>query len=641
LAGAALVKAAGAVVGALTLLPALGGCGSSGSDNTPAAIDIAATPRALVRDGGTLRWAVDGMPATFNTFHADADMQTSQIATATLPSLFTVDGRGRPQRNPDYLLSAKVVQRAPQQVVEYKLNPKAVWSNGTPVTAADFIAQWKALGGSETAFWAAHNDGYNRIAGVEQGADERKVRVTFATPLSTWQSLFTPLYPQSVTGSPHAFNDSARGKLPATAGPFTLQGMTGSTVTLVRNPRWWGDRSKLDRIELAVVPREQRAAALAAGSVDVAEIDPSALPGVARDHSVVIRRAPDAAYTQLTMNGSTEPLADERVRRAVVGAIDRQAIAGAVLRPAGLPVRTLGNHLVMASQYGYQDNSSAVVSTSRQSAQMLLADAGWQPGRSGRNEISGQDERTQAQGSEAGAPGAGRPAPAGPDGAGPAADDGGPAAASSVSASPSPSPSPSSTASGRPDKADRSGSAIEPTAVRTDKAGHPLTLRFVLPADDPTLVSVGARIAHMLTGVGIRTEITRVSGDAFFRDHIATGDFDLALYSWPGTAYPATDARPLYAKPVPAPDGSLAVQQNYARVGSDRVDQLLDQASTELNPGKARGLAERADAGIWAAAASIPLYQRPELVAERWTIVNAGAFGFATPRYQDIGFRRP
>jgi peptide/nickel transport system substrate-binding protein len=185
------------------------------------------------------------------------------------------------------------------------------------------------------------------------------------------------------------------------------------------------------------------------------------------------------------------------------------------------------------------------------------------------------------------------------------------------------------------------GPVVEPAAVRTDKAGHPLTLRFVLPADDPTLTSVGARIADMLAGVGIRTEITRARGDSFFPDHIAGGGFDLALYSWPATPYPATDARPVYAKPVPAPDGSLSVEQNYARVGSDRVDQLLDQASTELDAGKARGLTERADAGIWATAASIPLYQRPELVAERWTIVNAGAFGLATPRYQDIGFRRP
>jgi peptide/nickel transport system substrate-binding protein len=144
----------------------------------------------------------------------------------------------------------------------------------------------------------------------------------------------------------------------------------------------------------------------------------------------------------------------------------------------------------------------------------------------------------------------------------------------------------------------------------------------------------------MLARIGVRTEITRVADDSFFRDHVASGDFDLALYSWPGTAYPATDARPIFAKPEPAADGTLTVEQNYTRVGTDRIDQLLDQAAAELDPSAARDLTARADARIWAAAASIPLYQRPQLVALRPSVANAGAFGFATPRYQDIGFRK-
>lgn len=49
----------------------------------------------------------------------------------------------------------------------------------------------------------------------------------------------------------------------------------------------------------------------------------------------------------------------------------------------------------------------------------------------------------------------------------------------------------------------------------------------------------------------------------------------------------------------------------------------------------------KADARIWAAAASIPLYQRPELVAAKAGLANAGAFGLAAPRYQDIGWMKP
>ena len=44
------------------------------------------------------------------------------------------------------------------------------------------------------------------------------------------------------------------------------------------------------------------------------------------------------------------------------------------------------------------------------------------------------------------------------------------------------------------------------------------------------------------------------------------------------------------------------------------------------------------DARIWAAAGSIPLYQRPQLYAARPHLANAGAFGFQTPVYEDMGF---
>ncbi|WP_258024574.1 hypothetical protein [Streptomyces bambusae] len=181
------------------------------------------------------------------------------------------------------------------------------------------------------------------------------------------------------------------------------------------------------------------------------------------------------------------------------------------------------------------------------------------------------------------------------------------------------------------------------TGTLLAKDGKPLSLRFVLPSGPGSepLRAVGERIARMLQKIGIATELTKVADDSFFKDHIASGQYDLALYSWPATAFPATDARPIFAKPEPAADGSLLVEQNYTRVGTDHIDQLFDQAAGELDEKKARELMTKADARIWAAAGSVPLYQRPQLVAVRPGLVNAGAFGLGAPRYQDIGWKKP
>ncbi|MFD3945058.1 ABC transporter substrate-binding protein [Streptomyces sp. NPDC058579] len=782
------LRSVATLTSAVLAVSVLAGCssGDEAEEATAAAPDHAPAARDQVKDGATLNWAVDAMPTTLNAFQADADGATSRIAGAVLPALYTLDGRGRPQRNPDYLESAQVVETEPKQVVLYKLNQQAVWSDGREIGAPDFVAQWRALSGRDTAYWTARNSGYERIERIERGKNDLEVRVTFGKPYADWQSLFTPLYPKEVMGSPNSFNDGARTTLKSTAGPFLLKASDrkAGTVTLARNPRWWGQPAKLDQLVLKAVARKDRVAALAAGTLDLAEIDRPAAdrialavrdaragqsgsqalshgPGAAITPSaalkswalangsdeekaetvraareknqkaidryaeeqralgkLVVRKSLEPAYTQLSLNGENGPLADERVRRAVARALDRQELAESVLKPLGLPAKPPGSHLALAGQAAYADSSDALGAQDANEARALLADAGWVPGGAAKKPAGTKagseavekgadadkktdpsktdaepktdaDKKTDAEkktSDKAQKPGSDAASDEGlyivgddkPGGTAVPADGKAPEPESGTNVlAPAPGAALQNmavlrqatlldTAAGRatdteakaqnpavgPDKgvagayAPRGTAAPAVPAAATGalgKDGKPLNLRFVLPSGpgSESLRAVGDKIVRMLDAVGIRTEITKVADESFFKDHIAAGDYDLALYSWPASAFPATDARPIFAKPEPASDGSLLVEQNYARVGTDRIDQLFDQAVATLDEEEARDLVRQADARIWAAAGSIPLYQRPQLVAAEPGIVNAGAWGFATPRYQDIGYKKP
>ncbi|MFE1914192.1 ABC transporter family substrate-binding protein [Streptomyces anandii] len=716
--------------GALAV-PLLAGCGSDDEGSKPlAGQDIAAAPRDRLADGGTLRWAVDAMPQTLNAFQADADAGTTRVAQAVLPAMFRPDASGRPQRDADYLDSARVVETEPKQVVVYRLNQQAVWSDGREIGAEDFAAQWRALSGKDSAYWTARNAGYDRIEKVERGANDLEVRVTFAKPYADWRSLFSPLYPKDVTGTADAFNDGARKKLKVSAGPFAVQKIDtkDKDVVLTRNPRWWGHTAKLSEIVLHEVPRDKRAAALADGTVDVADVDPSeadritqaagaqgSLPfqGPAggrtaakalRSWAVLhgsdekaarterralkkqrkslakylaqqealrdfeVRKSLEPAYTQLALNGADGPLADERVRHAVAHALNRKELAQVVLQPLGLPAVPVGSHLALSGQDAYADSSDALGGQDTAQARALLADAGWVPG-----PVEEQKKGEKAAGAEGRSAG-GSPDPSqsdddgtyivgvndhvednkghddqqknrqepghlgsedghtGDGGARQLAQDGRPYAQEHLKQGGAPGAyAPKGTAAPA-----GAGARTGPLA----KDGKPLSLRFVLPSGpgSDTLRKVADRITAMLDKVGIATEITKVSDESYFRDHIASGQYDLALYSWPSSAFPATDARPIYAKPVPGADGSLNVQQNYTRVGTDQVDQLLDQAIATLDQGEERDLIRKADARIWATAGSIPLYQRPQLTAVRKNLANIGSFGFRTPVYEDMGY---
>ncbi|MFJ8784182.1 ABC transporter family substrate-binding protein [Streptomyces sp. NPDC102476] len=700
---------------------ALSGCSSEDKASKPlAAQDIAPAARSLVADGGTLHWAVDAVPETLNTFQSDADATTTTVAQAVLPSMYRLDANGRPQADPDYLESAKVVETKPKQVVLYKLNQQAVWSDGREIGAADFAAQWRALSGKDSAYWTARNAGYERIEKIERGADDLEVRVTFARPYADWRSLFSPLYPKDVMGTPDSFNDSARKKLKVTAGPFTLKKVDrkDDEVILARSARWWGHPAKLDQIVLRAVPRDKRAAALAAGEIELAEVDPEALgriglaaragatPGSSplagpgglpahgsgsnlgaadalrswalahdedeedaddelsarqkerkalaayqREQAALkgfeIRRSLEPAYTQLALNGASGPLADERVRRAVARALDRKVLAGVVLSPLGLPAVPVGSHLALSGQDAYADNSGALGGQDTEEAQALLADAGWVAGgkvekekkekKKGEKAAGAKGKKTEEEDDgtyvvgedDKGDDKDPKDHPKGVDAPRHLAQDGKQYANKLRQG-------------GAPGAYAPKGTAAPADAAKKvlAKNGKALALRFVLPSGpgSGTLRTVAGRISSMLEKVGIRTEISKVSDESYFKDHIASGEYDLALYSWPASAFPATDARPIFAKPVPAADGSLNVEQNYTRVGTDQVDQLFDRAVATLDEGKSRSLIRKADSRIWAAAGSIPLYQRPQLIAVKKDVVNAGAFGFQTPVYEDMGF---
>ncbi|OKI88009.1 ABC transporter family substrate-binding protein [Streptomyces sp. CB02414] len=728
--------------GALAL-PALAGCTSEDPAGKPLAEqDVAAAARARIADGGTLRWAVDSVPETLNAFQSDADATTTTVAQAVLPSLYRTDERGRPVRNPDYLESAEVVETEPKQVVVYKLNQQAVWSDGREIGAADFAAQWRALSGKDTAYWTARNAGYDRIEKIERGANDLEVRVTFDRPYADWKSLFTPLYPKDVTGTPDAFNDGARRELEVTAGPFTVKKVDtkADEVVLTGNPRWWGEPAKLDKIVLRAVPREDRVAELVAGELDLAEIDPdtaeqvavaagprdagtgtplmgpdgtpaagsggSGLPGpqgrsaaealrswavangsdeeaaeeeiLAREKrrkaeakaerrrkalsGFEVRKSLEPAYTQLALNGADGPLADERVRRAVARALDREKLAEAVLKPLGLPAEPVGSHLALSGQPVYADGSGALGDQDAKEARALLADAGWVPGgpvkktedgekAAGAEKSADEKDEKKSDGGDDGTYIVGEDDKAtddkntdekdtdGKDGNDADGKDGGD---SDQETGEKHSSGKNTAQGGAPGAYAPKGTAAPAGAAAAPvaKDGKALTLSFVVPSGpgSQALRTVADRISDMLEKIGIGTEITKVPDESYFKDHVASGEYDLALYSWPASAFPATDARPIYAKPVPAADGSLNVAQNYTRVGTDQVDQLFDQAMGTLDQDKARDLLRKADSRIWAAAGSIPLYQRPQLVAARENLANAGAFGFETPVYEDMGY---
>ncbi|WP_433431443.1 ABC transporter family substrate-binding protein [Nonomuraea sp. CA-141351] len=378
-----------AVTGALCLAGCGGGPGGGskgraggGDERTIKAFDINLQPRDKVKDGGTLRWGINEFPTQWNRNHVDGNLAVAaSVSNALLPSPFVSNEKAEISVNRDYVLDAEVTEQQPKQVITYRLNPKAKWSDGKPITWADYQAQWHALNGRNPAFHIASSTGYQDIEKVARGKDDFEVAVTFDKPFGDWQSLFGPLLPASTNQTPEAFDHAWLNKIPVTAGPFKFGGFdqTAKTITLVRDDSWWGNRAKLDKIIYRASEQDSLIGAFSNGELDITDVGPSA-PDYARAKNTPgaqVRQAAGPDFRHFTFNGGSELLKDQNVRQAIQLGINRQAIAQSDLQGLDWPIALLNNHFFMNTQEGYQDNAGKLGVYDPARARQMLDAAGW------------------------------------------------------------------------------------------------------------------------------------------------------------------------------------------------------------------------------------------------------------------------
>src|SRR3954454_7027670 len=178
------VVAAGAA-GALLLAACGGGTTSSsgsGSDDNGAVLPNTAWAKASyddVKQGGTVTQAVGQLPFNFNAYQADdglGDTYTIEYPLLLGGVVFKPNGEWTVDKNT--VESAKLVSKSPQKI-EVKLNPKAVWSDGKPITWQDMVDTWKALNGSNPKYQIISDNGFKDISSIEKGDDEDSYTITY------------------------------------------------------------------------------------------------------------------------------------------------------------------------------------------------------------------------------------------------------------------------------------------------------------------------------------------------------------------------------------------------------------------------------------------------------------------------------
>ncbi len=289
----------------------------------------------------------------------------------------------------------------------FTLREGLMWSDGTPLTANDFVYSWQRA--VTPAVGSAYADLFKYISGFDAiisgeaepstlgvtAIDDRTLEVVLASPTPFFEALVAfPTY-MPLQASTIEANGDAWAVDPATYicnGAFDIEEwIPGQHIKMKKNENYWNaDAIKLENLTFALMGEDTAAyAAYNAGDILATSRIPSdEIASHADDPEYHLDPQLGTYYIQANMRGEDpelDPLLDPNVRLALSLAIDRVHIAEEVMSDTyiaaasfvgpGFPDSTGGEFNANSNYIDLNDHEGNV-----EKAKQLLADAGYPNG---------------------------------------------------------------------------------------------------------------------------------------------------------------------------------------------------------------------------------------------------------------------
>ena len=290
------------------------------------------------------------------------------------------------------------------------IDENATWSDGTPVTAEDveftFLKLASPVIANPTlmlyAFEGVNDDGF-----VEEGAesvegvkvlDEKTVQFTTKYPIAL--TTFENTYAFYIHTLPkHILSQYSEAELSTldwfnhpdvVSGPYRVTAYDGDHyISYTSNEQYWKGAPKIGKLNFNILDSSQIYAGLQSGEIDVTHHTMTAIPQEDYENIEALENV-DVVYGSPVTNQSvfiqTANITDERVRQALVYAIDRNQILEQLMKGHGEIVDGF-----LSSASPFYDADIEPMSYDPEKAKALLAEAGWDGSRTLRFYVNSGD----------------------------------------------------------------------------------------------------------------------------------------------------------------------------------------------------------------------------------------------------------
>jgi peptide/nickel transport system substrate-binding protein len=507
--------------------------------------------------------ALDENLAGFNINTSAAnEFVLQEILNMVWPATFITNAKLQYVLNSQLLESAVQSSTNPQTIV-YTINPKAEWSDGTPITADDFIYNWQAESGypqytdvGGQPYDDAASTGYNQIQSVigskpaggaacdpGTAADRnvglcpngKTVTMTFKPAFADWRSLFGTMVPAHISRVV-GWNTGFTGPDQTISGSwYKIQSYNANqSLVLVRNPNYWGTPGKLDKIVFTFFSDDsQLVPALQNKEVNVinpSTVNLSIVQNASQVPATTKATVPGLEFEHFDFNQADPYLAKLQVREAIAHGVNRQQLIQRTVGEISKGIKPLGSRMYVSTQSDYKATPYAY-STSQ--ATSLLKELGFKKGSDGYFQPNYGPEQ-----------------------------------------------------------------------------GKDLTFTIQSTSGNTIRAQTEELFQQQMKAIGIKINIQNFDANTFFGTNLPGGTYQIAEFAWVSTPS-VSGNQSIYCSYTDANNCG----QNWTHSANATVDQLMKSGSSAPSISQEAEDFNKADAVLWKNMVTLPLYQKPQFFA--------------------------
>ncbi|WP_297520030.1 ABC transporter substrate-binding protein [uncultured Clostridium sp.] len=287
------------------------------------------THNSKANENQNLVLSVSSTPPTMNPLYANSN-SSLVVADAMYEPVYNIGENGKLDFNG---LAKSMTHSADAKTYTLTLKPNLKWSDGQALTANDVVFTFDSIMNPKNNALLTQTFMMDGKAITAKALNSTTIEFILPAPSLGFEQNLAQLYPipEHIYKNVKDLKNAPENKKPVGDGPYKFESeQAGSTVTLVRNDNFYGEKANISNLVFKVIPNQNAGvAALESGQLSVGNLSEKLLANKKISDNYNVEKFGSGLVNSVVFNFTNKNLQNLKVRQAIAYALNREDLTKA------------------------------------------------------------------------------------------------------------------------------------------------------------------------------------------------------------------------------------------------------------------------------------------------------------------------